>query len=66
MSAASLPQRYIGVMEETRAPGVPRALSPECGYARALEDLIEPYLGRYDAAQVEQLRRTGAILETRV
>ena len=53
-------------MEETRAPGVPRALSPECGYARALEDLIEPYLGRYDADQVEQLRRTGAILETRV
>ena len=43
-------------MEETRAPGVPRAL----------EDLIEPYLGRYDADQVEQLRRTGAILETRV
>ena len=52
-----------------RALVVPRAVSPECGYSLALEEMIEPYLGapgviavhgRYGMGKTTALRHLGA------
>jgi uncharacterized protein YjbI with pentapeptide repeats len=35
-----------------RTPVVPRALSPECGYPFAIDELIEPYVGQLGAVAI--------------
>ena len=58
-----------------RAVVVPRVLSPECGYAFSLEEMIEPYLdacgviavhGPYGSGKTTALRHLAAVFPGRL